>query len=140
MKKPAIFMGQLCHLRHRKNDPGFVVSPHHADYRDPLTERLTVLGHIECAIGIDRNTVDQVSLAFQVFADRQRRRVFYHGGDDLPAFRHQFNAGMQRRRGRFGGAGGKNDFTGVIGAQQGGNLLMRTFQRPARGQTKVVNR
>jgi hypothetical protein len=47
---------------------------------------------------------------------------------------------MQRRRGRFGGAGGKNDLTGVIGAKQGGDLLMRTLQRPARGQTKVMNR
>ena len=140
VKQRALLMSQLRQFGHREHDAGFVIGPHDADQRHARAKRRPKLRHIQGALLIHGDTVDQVSLALQLFAHRQGGGMFDHAGDDLAPLRHQGHRRGDGGGGGLGGAGGKDDLAGVVGPEQGGHLLVRPFKGRLRRQTKIVYR
>ena len=104
-----------------------------------MQQRL-VFVHVDAALLVHLELVDDVALFFQPFAQGQDGRMLDVGGD----YRVAFRLGLYRREdgGRvgLGAAGGKDDFRVMLGAEQRLNLTAGLLQRLADFTAEGVNR
>ena len=105
-------------LFQRKDDPGFVVRPHHGNNRGVRPDGALQFSEIEAPLLIDLDDGDGAAAPNDRFAVVQNRVVLHGGGHDVPPIGRHLECGMERGVVRFRPSAGKDNFVGLATEQR----------------------